>query len=93
MSDSLTMTVKLSPEARKFIRSRVESGEYASEDEVLNEGVSALRRSEAEERDRFIREEVLPSIEEHRLNPSSSITADELMLEMAAWRAEREAQS
>jgi putative addiction module CopG family antidote len=91
MSDSLTMTVKLSPEAREFIRSRVESGEYASEDDVLNQGVSALRRAEAEERDRFIREEVLPSIEEHRLNPSSSITFDELMLEMAAWRAERKA--
>ncbi len=88
MSDSLTMTVKLSPEAREFIRSRVESGEYASEDDLIDRSVAVLR-FEAEERDRFIREEVIPAYEEHLADPSSSLTFDELMLEMADWRAAR----
>jgi putative addiction module CopG family antidote len=89
MSESQAMTVHLSPESREFVRLQVERGEYASADDVLNHSVASLRL-EAEERERWIREEVLAANEEHARDPRTSVSLDELKRELTEWRAERQ---
>ena len=53
--------ITLSDEAAvEFVRSKVSSGEYASEADVVQQGLDALK-DQAEERDRWEREVLIPA--------------------------------
>lgn len=77
MSDTQAMTVKFSPEVRDFIRRRVESGEYASESDVVKEGIETLKW-EVEQRERWEQEVLVPTYNRMVASPSSAISSEEL---------------
>ena len=68
------------------IEKKVESGAYASVSEVVRDGIrTLLDRDIALEK--WLREEVVPGIEEYRANPSSGVPSDKIkqrVREMAA---------
>ena len=88
MGQSHNLNVTLSDAAVEFIRSKVSSGQYATESDVINESLEALK-AETEERERWEREVVVPSYERFMANPSSAIPFDKVMQNLAAKRRER----
>lgn len=69
-------TFSLTEEQAKFIDSKVESGAYASGSEVVREGVRKLREDDAMI-EKWLAEEVLPTIEEMEAHPERLIPLDE----------------
>jgi antitoxin ParD1/3/4 len=60
-----------------MVKQQVASGAYASESEVIREGLRSLQeRNEAIER--WLREEVVPTYDELMGDPSKALTADEV---------------
>ena len=80
--------ITLSDEAAvEFVRSKVRSGEYASEADVIHEGPEALRQ-EAEERERWEREVLVPAHDRLMANPSSAIPLELVEKNLEAKRRE-----
>jgi Arc/MetJ-type ribon-helix-helix transcriptional regulator len=81
--------ITLSDEAAvEFVRSKVSSGEYASEADVIQEGLDALK-DQAEERDRWEREVLMPAHNRLTANPSSAISLEEVEKNLEAKRRQR----
>ena len=72
----------------EFVRSKVRSGAYASEADVIREGVDA-RRQEAEERERWEREVLIPAHDRLMANPSSAIPIEQVERNLKARRRAR----
>ena len=88
MAHSHHLNITLSEEAAEFVRNRVSSGEYASESDVINEGLETLK-AEVDERKRWEQEVVIPSYERFMANPSSAIPLEKVMQNLEAKRRER----
>jgi putative addiction module CopG family antidote len=69
-------TFSLTEEQAKFIDSMVERGEYASGSEVVRESVRKMRDEEAVI-ERWLIEEVLPTIDEMEAHPERLVPAEE----------------
>ena len=81
-------SITLPHEMAEAVEAKVKSGSYASVSEVLRDGVRALiERDSAFEK--WLREEVVASIEEYEADPSAAIPADEMMQRLRARAAER----
>jgi Arc/MetJ-type ribon-helix-helix transcriptional regulator len=81
--------VTLSDEAAiEFVRGKVSSGEYASEADVVREGIDALKQV-AEERERWEREVLLPAYERYKADPSTGVPIEEVQRRVEARRRER----
>jgi Arc/MetJ-type ribon-helix-helix transcriptional regulator len=81
--------ITLSDEAAvEFVRSKVSSGEYASEADVVQQGLDALK-DQAEERDRWEREVLIPAHDRLMANPSSAIPLEEVEKNLEARRRQR----
>jgi putative addiction module CopG family antidote len=74
--------------AIEFIRGKVRSGEYASESDVIHEGLKALKE-ESEERERWEREVLLPAHDRLMANPSSAIPIEQVERNLEARRRQR----
>jgi antitoxin ParD1/3/4 len=61
----------------EFVRGKVKSGEYASEADVVREGVAALQDKDAEF-ERWLREVAGPRYDSYHANPSSGIPIDQV---------------
>jgi Arc/MetJ-type ribon-helix-helix transcriptional regulator len=61
--------------AIQFVRSKVRSGDYSSEAEVVLEGLEKLRH-EAEEQTRWEREVLVPAHERLIVNPDSAVSLE-----------------
>ena len=71
---SITLPIKMAA----LVRKKVKSGEYASESEVIREGLRALKdRDDAMEN--WLRTEVVESLREHLVNPASAQPARKVM--------------
>src|SRR5215213_10650104 len=69
MPTSRSLRVTLPEDMAQMVKAKVESGEYASESEVIGEGLRALRdRDDA--LNRWLKEEVVAAYEEYQINPS-----------------------
>jgi antitoxin ParD1/3/4 len=88
MAHSHNLNITLSEVAAEFVRDKISSGEYASENDVINEGLEALK-AEADERKRWEHEVVVPAYERFTANPSSAIPFEKVMQNLAAKRHER----
>ncbi len=76
MRTTKQMSVTLPLEMADMVRARVESGEYASESEVIREGLRALAaRDRAVEA--WLRDEVVPAYDRLAADPSRALTPDE----------------
>ena len=77
MRSTRQMSITLPNEMARMVRDKVESGAYASESEVIREGLRALgERDQAVER--WLREEVVPTFEAFLADPSRTIPAEEV---------------
>ncbi|WP_349364428.1 MAG: type II toxin-antitoxin system ParD family antitoxin [Roseitalea porphyridii] len=76
MGKTLKRTVSLPQAAADYIDRKVDSGEYGSASEVVREGLRALRERDAAI-EKWLREEVVPTYEAVKADPSQLLTHEE----------------
>ncbi len=77
MRTTRQMSVTLPNEMADLVKAKVASGEYASESEVVRDGLRALAaREKAVEA--WLRNEVVPAYEEYKANPGSGLSVDQV---------------
>ncbi len=81
-------TFSLPSEHSAFIDSQVASGAYATASEVVRAGLRALQERDAAV-ERWLREEVVPTYDAMKANPSRGIPAERAFAEVRAHRAKR----
>lgn len=85
MRTTRQMSVTLPHEMADLVRAKVVSGEYASESEVIREGLRALAaRDRAVEA--WLREKVAPAYDRLQADPDSALTPDEVRSRLASLR-------
>lgn len=88
MRTTRQMSITLPVEMADSVRAKVASGAYASESEVIREGLRALEaRDEAVER--WLRTEVVASYDEMKTHPERGIPAEEVRANIERLYAER----
>lgn len=76
MAKALKRTFSLTEEASAYIDAKVAAGGYASGSEVVREGLRAMQERDAAI-ERWLREEVVPTIEEMEAHPERLVPLDE----------------
>ena len=87
------MSITLPTKMAQKIKARVASGDYASESEVIREGLRALDERDAVV-EKWLREEVVPAYDAYMAGREPSFTLDEVMerLNKHMDRVEKKAQ-
>jgi antitoxin ParD1/3/4 len=77
------MSITLTNDMADMVRAKVESGEYASESEVIRDGLRALQ---ARERalEVWLRERVAPAYDAMKANPSRAVSPAKVRAALAA---------
>jgi len=91
MRSTTQLSITLPNEMAEMVKSKVESGEYASESEVIRDG---LRAMEMQNRalEAWLRSEVVPALDAMKADPSSARTGQQVRESLAAaYRAARKA--
>jgi len=88
MRTTKQMSITLSNELASMVRKKVESGNYASESEVIRDGLRALQRQD-EALEQWLRTEVAASYDEMKADPSRGMTADQVLAKLAQHRKAR----
>jgi antitoxin ParD1/3/4 len=77
MRNTQQFSITLPNEMAKQIEKKVESGAYASVSEVVREGIRTLLDRDIS-LEKWLKEEVVPGIEEYRANPSAGIPSNKI---------------
>ena len=77
MRSTRQFSVTLPNEMAATVRAKVASGEYASESEVIREGLRALNARERALND-WLTQQALPSYDAYRADPSTGISLEEV---------------
>jgi putative addiction module CopG family antidote len=77
MRSTKQLSVTLPNEMAAVVRAKVASGEYASESEVIREGLRALNARERALND-WLTHQALPSYDAYRADPSKGILLEEV---------------
>jgi antitoxin ParD1/3/4 len=80
------LSITLPNQMADALRERVQSGQYASESEVIRDGLRALFAREAAV-EAWLRDEVAGAYDAAKADPANTATADEIRQRMAARRA------
>jgi Arc/MetJ-type ribon-helix-helix transcriptional regulator len=83
MQPSEQFRVTLTKEMAQLVRAKVASGEYATASDVINDWLSALAAHDAAV-DRWLFDEVVPTLEEIRAKPEQLLDADEAWSQLGA---------
>lgn len=83
MAKVVKRTFSLTEEQAKFIDRKVETGAYASGSEVVREGLRDLQHADIA-LDRWLKEEVVPTLRKLDENPDRARPADEVFEELLA---------
>ena len=88
MRTTQQFSVTLPNEMAQMVKAKVSSGEYATESEVIREGLRALQ---AQERalEQWLRTEVVAAYDELKADPSNGVPIEEARGRLAAILAER----
>ena len=87
MRTTQQLSITLPNEMAAQVKARVASGEYASESEVIREGIRALAaRDRAVEN--WLRNEVVPAAENLKANPESGVSGAQLRAKLAEMHKE-----
>ena len=82
MRTTQQMSITLPNDMAESVRAKVRAGEYASESEVIRDGLRALMaRDRAVER--WLQEQVGPAYDALKADPASAVTADQLRTRLA----------
>ena len=90
MRKTQPISVTLPHNMAAMVKAKVASGEYATESEVIREGLRALGARDAAI-ENWLRGEVTKSYDELANDPSSGIPADEIMARLRASYRQRRA--
>jgi len=87
MRNTHPISITLPHDMAAMVKAKVASGEYATESEVIRDGLRALQARDAAV-ERWLRDEVAKSYDEYAADPSIGIPADEVMARLrASYRA------
>ena len=92
MSDIAKRTFSLPAEHAAFIDRKVSSGAYASGSEVVRAGLRALQERDAAV-ERWLREDVAPTHDAMKADPSRGIPAEQVFAELRARQNKRKARA
>lgn len=76
MRTTQALSITLPLEMAQMVKNKVSSGEYASESEVIRDGLRALAARDAA-MERWLRQEVASTIEAHDANPDRGLSVEE----------------
>jgi len=83
MRTTQQFSVTLTNEMAANVRAKVASGEYASESEVIRDGLRALQaRDRAVEN--WLRDEMVPAYDDYKADPTQVMSLDEVRANLAA---------
>lgn len=86
MRTTQQMSITLPNDMADAVRAKVRAGEYASESEVIRDGLRALMaRDRAVES--WLQDQVGPAYDALKADPSSAVTADQLRARLAVEHA------
>jgi putative addiction module CopG family antidote len=77
MRTTQQLSITLPIEMAQKVKARVASGDYASESEVIREGLRALDERDAVV-ERWLREEVVPTYEAYKADPTNTLSLEEV---------------
>ncbi len=83
MRSTQQFSITLTHEMAEMVRAKVESGEYASESEVIRDGLRALPFRERA-LDTWLREQVAPTYDAMKAKPSRAVSAAKVRASLAA---------
>jgi antitoxin ParD1/3/4 len=83
MRTTQPFSVTLTHDMAQLVRGKVESGEYASESEVLRDGLRALQLQERA-LESWLRDRVAPAFDAMKADPSRAVSADKVRASLAA---------
>jgi antitoxin ParD1/3/4 len=83
MSATEQMKITLRTEMAEMVRAKVASGEYASVSDVIADGLEALRQTQSDELESWLRNEVVPACEEYKADPSAALSPEQVRATLA----------
>jgi len=83
MRTTQQFSITLTHEMAELVRAKVESGEYASESEVIRDGLRALQLHERA-LESWLREEVVPTYDAMKADPARAVSAEKVRESLAA---------
>jgi antitoxin ParD1/3/4 len=87
MRNTHPISITLPHDMAAMVKAKVASGEYATESEVIRDGLRALQARDAAV-EKWLRDEVAKSYDEYAADPSIGIPADKVMARLrASYRA------
>ena len=85
-TQSLSITLPL--EMAQMVKNKVASGEYATESEVIRDGLRTLATRDAIV-EKWLREEVVPTLVALKSNPSRLVDAPEALKQISDYMAKK----
>ncbi|MGA3264475.1 MAG: type II toxin-antitoxin system ParD family antitoxin [Terracidiphilus sp.] len=85
MRSTQQFSITLTHEMADMVRTKVESGEYASESEVIRDGLRALEMHDRA-LEAWLREQVAPAYDAMKADPSRAVQAEKVRASLAAAR-------
>lgn len=76
MRSTQSLSITLPHEMAQMVKDKVASGEYATESEVIRDGLRTLAARDAAV-ERWLREEVAPTYDELKAHPERTVSLDE----------------
>jgi len=92
MRNTHPLSITLPHDMAAMVKAKVASGEYATESEVIRDGLRALQARDAA-LEKWLRDEVAKSYDEYAADPSTGIPAGEVMARLRASYRARQAKS
>jgi putative addiction module CopG family antidote len=91
MRTTQQLSITLPHEMAELVRAKVESGAYASESEVIRDGLRALKLHERA-LESWLREQVAPAYDAIKADPSRAVPANKVRASLAAaYKSSRKA--
>ena len=88
MRTTQQFSITLPNEMANAVKAKVQAGEYATESEVIRDGLRALMaRDRAVES--WLHSQVGPAYDAHKADPSRAVTVDQVRARLAAEHAKR----
>jgi putative addiction module CopG family antidote len=85
MRTTQQFSITLPHKMAQIVRAKVASGEYASESEVIRDGLRALQLHERA-LETFLREQVAPAYDAIKADPSRAVSGEKVRASLAAAR-------
>lgn len=81
MATTQKLSISLPEEQARFVEKLAQSGQYASASAVISDGLRALQARDAA-MERWLRDEVVPTYEALRADPSTGLTIEQARAEV-----------